>query len=476
MACPFAGHSFYSSPLISTPVTDTDAETAAAADASHLERKGLTSSASESPHASTDEKCKQNVARNDKSNPQLASNNELADALNSLSLDGAPLSKEKTSGSKKPLYYPDYLKLDKLLSCQQPVSDLHGDPVHDELLFITVHQTYELWFKQLIAELNSVLEILAKLNIGEKSISLALHRLTRIREILKLLNEQIRVLETMTPQEFLDFRDYLFPASGFQSWQFRLIEMKIGVRPDQRINSRWIRNVSEEHQSLLRRVQNEPSLFDYVERWLRNIPFREFRGYNFQNSYEGAVKVMFDAERKNIDDAHLEPDEQLVAHRELERTYRNFESVFIREVHDSLIASQRRRLGFRATSASLMIMLYQDEPMLQLPARLLHMLVDVDEGLNQWRYRHSQMVHRMIGVKMGTGGTLGHNYLKQTIDSHKVFADIANLSTLLIPRRLLPDLPCELRDQMKYFHSVEMYDRTMFEIGGGGDEIDWSFC
>lgn len=486
MACPFGGFSFYSANQTSTPATDTDAESvitqvSSCADAESvsatttpdLNKKCLLKLATNGkpePHAATNgEHCSESL-------PQIATNSKLTDALSDLSIKDEKSGGVNKPRRKKPLYYPDYLQLNTLLSCQQPVSDLHGDPVHDELLFITVHQTYELWFKQLLAELNSVLEILAKLNIGEKSISLALHRLTRIREILKLLNEQMRVLETMTPQEFLDFRDYLFPASGFQSWQFRLIEMKIGVRPEQRLNSRWIRNVSEEHQKILRHVQLEPSLFDYVERWLRNIPFREFRGYNFQRSYQGAVKAMFDAERKNIEEAHLDSDDRRVALCELQRTYRNFESVFIREVHDSLIANRSRRLGFRATSASLMIMLYQDEPMLQLPARLLHMLVDVDESLNQWRYRHSQMVHRMIGVKMGTGGTLGHNYLKQTIDSQKVFADIANLSTLLIPRRLLPDLPCELRDQMKYFHSVEKYDRTMFEIGGGGDEIDWSFC
>ena len=114
--------------------------------------------------------------------------------------------------------------------------------------------------------------------------------------------------------------------------------------------------------------------------------------------------------------------------------------------------------------------------MLQLPARLLYMLADIDEQISQWRYRHSRMVHRMIGAKLGTGGSLGHSYLKDTIDSHKVFTDIANLSTLLIPRRLLPDLPNEIRDQMMYLHSVERYDRTMFEMGGGGDEIDWTFC
>ncbi|CDF40846.1 unnamed protein product [Chondrus crispus] len=380
-----------------------------------------------------------------------------------------------TEAGRGKLYYPDYLRLGSLLDCQHPISFASGNPCHDEMLFITIHQTYELWFKQLIFELDSVRAILAELNIGEKRISLALHRLTRIREIQKLLNDQIRVLETMTPQEFLEFRDYLFPASGFQSFQFRLLEIKLGVRPDQRLNPRWILNISPEHQELLREAQQEPSLFDYVERWLRNIPFREFRGYSFQRSYEEAISKMFEIEHNNINEK-LEPAERSAMLRDLQNTHRTFESVFKREIHEELIQSKERRLGFRATSTSLMIMLYQDEPMFQLPARLLQMLIDVDEQMNQWRYRHSQMVHRMIGIKMGTGGSLGHSYLKRTIDSQKVFADLANLSTLLIPLRLLPPLPAELRDQMKYFHSVEQYDRTMFEMGGGGDEIDWSFC
>lgn len=344
------------------------------------------------------------------------------------------------------------------------------------MLFITIHQSYELWFKQLIYEMDSVRGILSDLNIGEKAISLALHRLTRIREIQKLLNEQIRVLETMTPQEFLEFRDFLFPASGFQSFQFRLLEIKLGVIPEQRLNGRWILNIEPQHQEMLRESQQEPSLFDYVERWLRNIPFRDFRGYNFQLSYEAAISKMFQIEQDNIVQRIEMGQERDALLRELKNTFRSFESVYNRDVHEDLIKSKNRRMGLRATSTALMIMLYQDEPMFQLPARLLHMLMDVDEQMNQWRYRHSQMVRRMIGTKFGTGGSLGHSYLRHTIDSQKVFSDLSNLSTLLIPRRLLPPLPAELSDQMKYFHSVEKYDRTMFEMGGGGDEIDWSFC
>lgn len=89
------------------------------------------------------------------------------------------------------------------------------------------------------------------------------------------------------------------------------------------------------------------------------------------------------------------------------------------------------------------------------------------------------MVHRMIGRKVGTGGSLGYLYLKETVDRHRVFTDIANMSTLLIPRRFLPQLPASLRDQMKYFHTIEPYDRTLFELGGGGDnveDLDWTFC
>lgn len=384
--------------------------------------------------------------------------------------------KDDEKSSIEPLYYPDYLGLDKLLSCQKPVSFAKGDPCHDEMLFVIIHQSYELWFKQLLFELDSVREILSELTVGEKRISLVLHRLTRIREIQKLLNEQMRVLETMSPQEFLEFRNHLFPASGFQSFQFRLIEIKLGVVPDQRFNARWIRNLSQEHQKQLREAQAEPSLFDYVERWLRNIPFREFRGYKFQDSYAEAVKRMFQGERQSIELSLTDGAERREALRDLENTRGYFESVYSREAHDALIKSGSRRLGFRATSTSLMIMLYEDEPMLQLPARLLHMLTDVDEQLNQWRYRHSQMVHRMIGVKVGTGGSLGHSYLKKTIDSQKVFGDIANLSTLLIPKSLLPALPSSLRDQMKFFHSVEKWDQTLFEAGGGGDTIDWTFC
>mmetsp|Transcript_2646 Transcript_2646/g.7961 ORF Transcript_2646/g.7961 Transcript_2646/m.7961 type:complete len:439 (+) Transcript_2646:153-1469(+) len=379
---------------------------------------------------------------------------------------------------KEPLYYGDYLQLDKVLNAQDPVSWKAKDVCHDELLFITIHQTYELWFKQLIFELDSIRDIFAGLRLGEKQISTVVHRLTRMKEIQKILVDQISVLETMTPQEFLNFRDYLFPASGFQSVQFRLLETKLGLLTDKRVNNRFVEKLNEADREKVEKALEEPSLFDYVERWLRNMPFIEFRGYSFAEEYKEAVEKMLSLDQKAIN-RMLEGDEKAAALAELEGTRRIYQSVWDRKLHEELKANKERRLGFRAVSACLMMMLYEDQPMLQLPAQLLSLLVDVDNNMNQWRYRHSQMVHRMIGHKVGTGGSLGFRYLRETVERYKIFSDVANMSTLLIPKRFLPDLPAALRDQMKFFHTIEPYDRTLFELGGGGDDmnnLDWSFC
>jgi tryptophan 2,3-dioxygenase len=134
-----------------------------------------------------------------------------------------------------PVYYRDYLQLDKILNAQVPLSAAQGTPGHDERLFIIIHQVYELWFKQIQHELDDVLDIFSKEYIDEKQIGIAVSRLRRITEIQKVLVDQLNVLETMTALDFLEFRHLLSPASGFQSVQFREIENKLGVVPEQRM-------------------------------------------------------------------------------------------------------------------------------------------------------------------------------------------------------------------------------------------------
>ena len=130
----------------------------------------------------------------------------------------------------KPIQYHDYLQLNSLLNSQSMRSEEEGKPAHEEMLFIIVHQAYELWFKQMIYELDSVLSAFSQSKVEENHMSLIVSRLERFIKIQKLIEQQIDILETMSPMEFLEFRDMLYPASGFQSLQFRLLENKLGLK------------------------------------------------------------------------------------------------------------------------------------------------------------------------------------------------------------------------------------------------------
>ena len=135
------------------------------------------------------------------------------------------------------VHYSDYLQLEKILGAQQPESDRLGVHAHDEMLFIVIHQAYELWFHQLLFEVDSVIAILGRpaLNDNSPELQTIVHRLSRCATILKVLVHQIDIMETMNPMDFLDFRDLLRPASGFQSWQFKLLEARLGLKYEHKI-------------------------------------------------------------------------------------------------------------------------------------------------------------------------------------------------------------------------------------------------
>ena len=149
--------------------------------------------------------------------------------LNSTSLE--------TSFMKSGIYYSDYLQLEKILGAQELESSKVGSPAHDEMLFIITHQAYELWFKQIVFELESVIDVFDDPQVEDKKMATAIHRLERIKQIQKVLIQQIDVIETMTPLDFLEFRDLLTPASGFQSIQFKQIEIMLGIKRKNRINA-----------------------------------------------------------------------------------------------------------------------------------------------------------------------------------------------------------------------------------------------
>jgi len=244
-----------------------------------------------------------------------------------------------------PLTYGSYLRLDELLALQTPVSD---GPEHDEMLFIIVHQVYELWFKEILHELRRLQELLEAGDAVR-----AQHTLKRVLTILKVLVAQLDVLETMTPLEFLTFRDRLETGSGFQSHQFRALEFMLGFKRRSAVDHY---DEGTRARALLEELYATPSVWDSFLRFLAGAGYEVPAG-------------------------------------DLERDVRG-------PVAES------------PAMQTLLIHIYRTDPAM---VALAERLVDLDEGVQEWRYRHVKMVERTIGAKMGTGGSSGAEYLRRTL-------------------------------------------------------------
>ncbi|XP_053616499.1 tryptophan 2,3-dioxygenase isoform X2 [Plodia interpunctella] len=360
-------------------------------------------------------------------------------SMNDSSQDGSCL------GNEAGMLYGEYLMLDKLLAAQRMLSAESSRPVHDEHLFIVTHQAYELWFKQIIYEVDSVRSLLDVEGLDESHTMEILKRLNRIVLILKLLVDQVMILETMTPLDFMDFRNYLRPASGFQSLQFRLLENKLGLKQALRVkynqNYQTVFGDDPAAMDALHKSEEEPALLALIERWLERTPGLQTHGFNFWGKFQAAVnKTITD----DIEAAMTEPNETVRRHRlqDAENRREIYRSIFDPAVHDALRSRGERRLSHRALQGAIMITIYRDEPRFSQPHQLLTLLMDIDSLITKWRYNHVIMVQRMIGSQqLGTGGSSGYQYLRSTLsDRYKVFLDLFNLSTFLLPRSLIPPL------------------------------------
>ena len=249
--------------------------------------------------------------------------------------------------------YGSYLKVDELLALQQPRST---GPEHDELLFIVIHQVYELWFKELLHEFDRVMRLLTADDPHR-----AQHTLKRILTILKVMVAQLDILETMTPLEFLSFRARLEAASGFQSDQFRQIEFVLGAKSDKAVN-RFAPGTRA--RIALEQRYAAPTLWDAFLQYL---------------SREGYAVPAHHLQRQAT--APIEPSP---------------------EIQQILTA------------------VYRTDPK---NAELCERLVDLDEGFQEWRYRHVKMVERTIGARSGTGGSAGAAYLRSTL-ARNLFPDL----------------------------------------------------
>ncbi|MEM9103169.1 MAG: tryptophan 2,3-dioxygenase family protein [Pseudomonadota bacterium] len=355
-------------------------------------------------------------------------------------------------------HYSDYLQLGKLLDSQKPESKRYGSEAHDETLFIIVHQAYELWFKQILHEISYVMSVFAKPSVNEEALGVVNSLLDRVITIQNVLIQQLDVMETMTPLDFLDFRDYLVPASGFQSIQFKKIEIFLGLKSEQRIGfdqESFYRRLRPHEREELIALEKAPNLFNHVNDWLERTPFLEDDAFKFWEAYHQAVIAMLahDEEiiKKNTNLSEKEKTLQII---NLNTTRHSFEYLS----NDRLFEEQQQQGVFRfshpAMLAAVFINLYRDEPIIHQPFRFLTSLVKIDEQFTTWRYRHALMVNRIIGKKIGTGGSSGQAYLQQTTENNRFFPDLFNLSTFLIPRSALPKLPETLRAKLGFYFNA----------------------
>jgi len=398
--------------------------------------------------------------------------------------------------------YSEYLQLDQLLNAQDLASSKDGRTVHDEHLFIVTHQTYELWFKQILFEIDSVREIFmeGELKQAEKEASTQLdhmkghnhspqngkvanggstapptnhkqatqqqlpdapvdeskmltiiNRIQRVAMILKLLVDQVAILETMTPLNFMDFRGYLVAASGFQSLQFRIIENKLGVKLENRVkynqaNYQEIFKGKPEELTRLLASESEPSLSQCVQKWLERTPGLEEDGFNFPKKFKQVIEKIFSSEMEKIKSETNEVQRNYKV-AQLRKKRVMFDSLFDPVVHESLLARGERRFTLRALQGALMICLYSKQPRFHQPHQLLMILMDIDSLITKWRYNHVIMVQRMLGSQqMGSGGSSGYQYLRSTLsDRYKIFLDLFNMSTFLIPQDQIPPLTSDMK-------------------------------
>jgi len=346
------------------------------------------------------------------------------------------------------VHYSDYLQLSRILDSQTLESDLRGEHAHDEMLFIVIHQAYELWFKQLLFEADSVIGIMERPSLNDNSPELqtVVHRLSRCGTILKVLVHQIDIMETMTPMDFLDFRDMLRPASGFQSWQFKLLEARLGLKYEHRFGQQYyISQLRQPEIDAIKSAETSPSLLELVNSWLERMPFFRLpadgplpgqtekpqdHGIAFWANYrQRYLESLADVEKTN-----------LVL----------FDKIFFGAISPEGTHAESRSLSPAACRAALFIMLYRGYPILQLPFQVLNQLLEIDEQLSTWRYRHMSMVHRIIGTRIGTGGSTGKDYLSAALLKHHLFKEVAGLTSFLIERRRLPELDAEMERRLGF--------------------------
>lgn len=352
--------------------------------------------------------------------------------------------------SVKATNYWDYIKVEEILSLQGGLEGDESSLSNEEHLFIVVHQVFELWFRMIIRELVTARNLLKQNPVPEQEISLAVHSIERVEEILKMACDHFRIIETMTTRDYLEFRDKLSPASGFQSAQMREIEIILGLEDDERLpfggREGWKNalkfkdgSTSKAYSRVMARLEDKPTLREVVDNWLERTPI-----HGSSHGDEGDEQVVLDFLEAYLKGHEKSVEKQLQYAKERGDSEEEIEALEARfkgqldQARAYMEGKDTRQRRIRA--AAIFIASYRELPLLAWPRRLIDSILAMEQAMVIFRQRHARMVERVIGRRVGTGGSAGVSYLDETAKRYRVFKDLWAVRTLLLEVKALPKL------------------------------------
>ena len=358
--------------------------------------------------------------------------------------------------ARKATTYWDYIKVEEITSLQGGLEASDAALDNDEVMFITIHQIDELWLKLALRELVSVRDLFKQERVPEQSLATAVRGLRRMELLFGLVANHFPLMETMTTRDYLAFRDKLSPASGFQSAQLREIELLMGLADEQRIPlghegtyMRALRAADGSESSASRRVarrrEDLPALKDALTEWLYRTPIQ---GSTPERAGDAEVVARFvdaycDAQAREVDAAAALAVHDALTERDVERLRERFQKekdgarAFL-EARD--VPEESRAKAARVRAALVFIESYRELPLLAFPREVLDALVALEQSFVIFRQRHARMVERVIGRRVGTGGSAGVDYLDQTALRYRIFHDVWATRTLLVRKTALPPI------------------------------------
>lgn len=354
--------------------------------------------------------------------------------------------------------YWEYIRVEELLGLQGGFDGDESKISNDEALFIVVHQIYELWFKLVLRELGAARDLFNQNPVPDMAMASAVRSLRRVVTIFEQAVAHFRVMETLTTRDYLEFRDRLIPASGFQSAQLREIEILLGLDDAQRIPLGREGSYKEALKAadgspspathrVEARIANGPSLKQVLYDWLSRTPI-----YGGASGDEGVLRFLtsiVDAHKREIA-ARIElAKQQALTPADRDRLAQRYAAeiaqaeAFLLAEDDPSLDADGRAYRRRVRAALVFLESYRELPRLSWPREVVDTVLQTEQAMVIWRQRHARMVERVIGRRTGTGGSAGVDYLDQTALRYRVFGDLWAVRTLLLKKPSIPGIEHE---------------------------------